>query len=99
MPAQGGYELLQLWEQIDEPPPGLGEKASPLYRLRRMLIRLSNSWQELLLFKRRDNVPTTNNLTEYAIGRYKLRTRTMRGVKSDQGRAAIFTLCRAGLLS
>lgn len=98
LPAQGGYELCQLWEQIDEPPPGPGEKASPLYRLRNLLIRLSNSWQELLLFTRRDDVPTTNNLSEYAIGRYKLRTRTMRGVKSAQGRATIFALCHAGLL-
>ena len=45
------------------------------------------------------HVPAANNDCEYAIGRYKLRTASMRGVKSAQGRAAIFTLCHVNLLA
>jgi len=38
-------------------------------------------------------------LAEYVFGRFKLRTRSLRGLKSETGRDAIFTLCHAGLLS
>ena len=45
------------------------------------------------------SVPTTNNLTEQGIGRYKIRVKTMRGVKSALGRETIFHLTHARLLA
>lgn len=99
LPPEGGHLLCNAWQQIEEPPPREGEEATPLYRFRLMLIRLSNAWHEYRLFARRSDVPTTNNPTEYAMGRYKLRRASMRGVKSETGNLAIFQLCHAGLLS
>jgi len=42
MPPDGGYRLFELYHPINAPPPQLGEKATPLHRFRRMLIRLSD---------------------------------------------------------
>jgi len=64
-----------------------------------MLIRLSDHWHEYLLHTRRRGVPTTNDFTEHAIGRFKVRTKTMRGIKSEAGRNAIFTPCNASLVA
>lgn len=54
--------------------------------------RLSQTWHRILLHQRRPDVPSTNNPSEQVIGRYKIRVKTMRGVKSAAGREAIFHL-------
>ena len=87
------------WEQIDEPTPREVEQAAPRYRLRLVPIRLSNTWHDILLYNRPPGVPATSNRTEYAIGRYRTRTRMMRRVKSALGRQTMFALCHVGLLS
>jgi len=92
LPPDGGYRLFQLWDRIGEPPPAAGEQATPLYRLRRMLIFISDHWQEYVLYHRRPEVPSTNNATERSIGRAKVRMKTMYGVKSTTGRDTIFEL-------
>lgn len=99
LPSDGGYRLFEAWQQIHEPPPQPGDTATPEHRLRRLLIRLSNHWQRILLHQRRPDVPSTNNCTEQGIGRYKIRVKTMRGVKSALGREAIFYLTHARLLA
>lgn len=99
LPPDGGYRLFEAWQQIDAPGPKEGEQASSEYRLRLLMLRLSNSWQNILLHQRRPDVPATNNPSERAIGRYKIRVKTMRGVKTAHGREAIFNLCHAGLVA
>lgn len=99
LPPDGGYRLFEAWQQIDAPGPAAGEQASPEYRLRLLMLRLSNAWQNILLHQRRSDVPATNNPSEQAIGRYKIRVKTMRGVKTADGREAIFHLSHAGLVA
>jgi len=64
-----------------------------------MLIRLSNAQHDSRLFIRRADVPTTNNLTEYAIGPCKLQRASIRGEKTERGNLAIFQLSHPGMLS
>jgi hypothetical protein len=99
LPPDGGYQLSRAWEAVEAPPPKEGQTATPLYRLRLLLLHLSRIWMDLLLHQRRADVPATHNRTENAIGAYKTRTRTMRGVKSPAGRQAMFHLRHARLLS
>lgn len=99
LPADGGYRLFDAWSQIKAPPTRPGEPDPPEQRLKRLMLRLSNRWQALLLHQRRSDVPATNNPSEQAIGRYKIRVKTMRGVKSAAGRTAIFHLCHARLVA
>lgn len=99
LPPDGGYQLSRAWEALEAPSPKPGQTATPLYRLRLLLQHLSRIWQDLLLHQRRLDVPATNNRTENAIGRYKNRARSMRGVKSAAGRQAMFQLRHANLVS
>jgi hypothetical protein len=56
-----------------------------LEQLRDLLLRLSERWQDYCTFQHEPEVPWTNNLTEQAIGRMKMRARTVRGYKSWPG--------------
>ena len=51
--------------------------------LRRMRVELSGKWRALLCYRRRGDVPWTNNVTERAIGGSKIRYKTVRGYKSE----------------
>ena len=51
--------------------------------LRRLCVELSEKWRALLCHRRRRDVPWTNNVTERAIGRSKIRRKTARGRKSE----------------
>ena len=53
--------------------------------LRRPRVDLSAKWRALLCRRRRGDVPRTNNATERAIGRSKIRSKTARGCKSETG--------------
>lgn len=89
----GGHELYKLWEAMsDAKPPGEGEKASPAYRLRQLILRLSEHWSDYLLYQRQPDVPTTNNQTEYGFSRGKTRFKSFRGVKSKETFEAMFFL-------
>ena len=51
--------------------------------LRRMRVELSGKWRALLCHRRRGDVPWTNSVTERAIGRSKIRYKTVSGYKSE----------------
>ena len=48
-------------------------------------MELSAKWRALLCHRRRGDVPRTNNVTERAIGRSKIRYKTVWGYKSESG--------------
>ena len=84
LPPDGGKQLLDLYRQI----PGhlkWGQERTPLDELRLMLIRISESWERYTTFFHDPGIPWTNNRTEQAIGRMKMRARTVRGYKTEQG--------------
>ena len=76
LPAAGGLELLRLERLVRN-----AEDQS----IRRPRVELSNKWRALLCHRRRWDVPWTNNMTERAMGRSKVRYRTVRGYKSESG--------------
>ena len=59
-----------------------------LEQLRDLLLRLSQDWHRYCAFQSEPQIPWTNNSTERAIGRMKMRARTVRGYKSWQGMQA-----------
>jgi len=97
LPPEGSRRLFELWKQIPERRTGRDGELSPLDQLRLLLIRLSEHWNSYRLFDWQTDVPWTNNGTEQAIGRMKMRARTVRGYKSWQGMQAGLLLSGAGL--
>jgi transposase-like protein len=97
LPPEGSRRLYELWRQIPERREGQGQPLSPLSQLRALLIRLSEHWQSYRVFDWDKDVPWTNNLTEQAIGRMKMRSRTVRGYKSWSGMSAALMLAGSGL--
>jgi transposase-like protein len=97
LPAEGSTRLFELWKQIPERQVGQTGARSPLLQLRHLLIRLSERWHKFRVFDWHRDVPWTNNGTEQAIGRMKMRSRTVRGYKSWQGMQAAFLLTGSGL--
>lgn len=77
LPSQGGRVLLSLERRVRRSPP-----------LRRLVVDLSQRWPALLCHRRRQDVPATNNRTEQAIGKSKVRYKTVRGYKSVKGALA-----------
>jgi transposase-like protein len=85
LPPDGGARLLALWQALHAiPHPPAGPHA-PELRLRALLLRLSEQWASYRVAASHADVPATNNRTEQAIGRIKLRSRTVRGYKSADG--------------
>lgn len=82
----------------DFPPWGeraLRELAKTLRRnvaWRRFLSDLAEKWQSLRRYQENPAVPSTNNVTERAIGRSKVRYKTVRGFKSQEGMLNLFAL-------
>jgi len=74
-----------LWKQIPERGTGQEGPRSPLEQLRHLLLRLSEHWPNYRVFDWQKGVPWTNNGTEQVIGRMKIRSRTVRGYKSEAG--------------
>lgn len=84
-PADGGAQLLDIWHTLqDLPHPRTGAR-TPEARLWLLTLRLSEQWQSYRVAARRSEVPRTNNRSEQAIGRLKMRARTVRGYKSGDG--------------
>jgi len=85
LPPDGSKRLFALWKQL----PGRRSKPDQarlaLEQLRDLLLRLSQDWQRYCVFQSEPQVPWTNNPTERAIGRMKMRARTVRGYKSWPG--------------
>lgn len=96
LPPEGSRRLLELYKQIPERFSASGER-TPLEQLRLLLIRMSEHWESYCIFAWQKDVPWTNNRTEQAIGRMKMRARTVRGYKSWQGMQAGLLLSGTGL--
>jgi transposase-like protein len=97
LPPEGSKRLFELWKQIPGRQSGPDQPRLPLEQLRNLLIRLSEHWGSYRVFDWDKDVPWTNNGTEQAIGRMKIRSRTVRGYKSWQGMQAAFLLTGSGL--
>jgi len=50
-----------------------------------ILLRITEKWRDLTLYERREGVPRDNNFTERSICRTKIRYKTTRGLKSEEG--------------
>lgn len=84
LPIEGSRRLLELFRLFPEPfTPTTDGARSPLEQLRLLLIRLSDHWPTYRIFDWQQDVPWTNNGTERVIGRMKMRSRTVRGYKSE----------------
>ena len=74
LPEGGGREMLDMERRV---------RAEPA--LRRLVVELCEKWRSLLCHRRVRGMPQTNNCTERAIGRSKVRYKTVRGYKSVDG--------------
>jgi len=97
LPVEGSRRLLELWKQIDEPRSGRDQPNSPVDKLRDLLIRLSNHWENYRIFDWQPEVPWTNNTTEQVIGKLKVRSRTVRGYKTEAGMLAGLLAAASGM--
>ncbi len=87
---EGGTRMGRLhrgYSSWASPPERRGEEASAAYRMRMLTLELWNKWPKLLLHLSRPELDMdgTNNASERAIGRSKVRYKTMRGNKSEDG--------------
>jgi len=97
LPIEGGKRLFELWKQVTVPRAHPSQPLSAVDELRQLLIRLSDHWDSYRVFDWQPDVPWTNNATEQAIGRMKMRSRTVRGYKSWPGMQAGLMLAGMGL--
>ncbi len=77
LPVDGGRQLMALEPKVRRAPP-----------LRRVVVDLIQRWPALVLHQGKPWVPATNNRTEQAIGKSKVRFKTVRGFKSVAGALA-----------
>jgi len=77
LPRDGGDQLLRLERRVRRAPP-----------LRRLVVDLIGRWPALVYHQDRPWVPATNNRAEQAIGKSKVRFKTVRGFKSVAGALA-----------
>jgi transposase-like protein len=85
LPPDGSQTLYALWKQLPGRRSKRNQSRSALEQLRDLLLRLSQDWHRYCTFQSEPEIPWTNNSTERAIGRMKMRTRTVRGYKSWPG--------------
>ncbi len=93
----GSQRLYALWKQLPGRRSPQEQTRSPLELLRNLLLRLIADWPSYCTFQSEPQVPWTNNLTEQAIGRMKMRARTVRGYKSWPGMQAGLLLAGTSL--
>src|SRR3972149_5144484 len=96
LPPEGSKRLYELWKQLPGRQSALDQPRLPLEQLRDLLIRLSEHWLSYRVFDWQKDVPWTNNGTEQVIGRMKMRSRTVRGYKSQLGMWAALLLGGSG---
>lgn len=89
LPEEGGARMGRLHRNCSwaSAPERKGEKASAAYRMRMLTLELWEKWRKLGLYRARPELGLdgTNNASERAIGRSKVRYKTMRGHKSMEG--------------
>ena len=98
LPPDGSHTLYALWKQLPGRRSLPSQARSAMEQLRDLLLRLSEHWHSYCTFQSEPEVPWTNNATERAIGRMKMRARTVRGYKSWPGMESGLMLagCDAG---
>lgn len=103
MPAKGDERLLELWQKVQKEcgHRKRREQDTPLQSLARLILQLIENWRKYRLYLTEKGaelgVPATNNRTEQMIGNGKVRSRTVRGYKSQAGVLAAFMVCAARL--
>jgi transposase-like protein len=85
LPPDGDRQLYALWKRITVRRTSRSGALSALEQLRDLVLRLSERWEEYCTFQHEQDIPWTNNATEQAIGRMKMRARTVRGYKTWAG--------------
>ena len=85
-PSLEGEKRLYSW--YEEEVKRNGSKT----KLAQFLLYLVNRWRDITTFKRFPSIPLTNNHTERAIIGSKVRYRTTRGLKSEEGVLNFFSL-------
>jgi hypothetical protein len=98
LPPDGAQQFYQLYRQVKAPPRVRDQPMSSLARLQRLLLRFSEYWPKYRLFLEQDDVPATNNATERAIGRWRIRSRSVRGFKTWPGLVNAFKLCNSPIV-
>jgi transposase-like protein len=91
-PAGAESRLFAIWKEL-QVRRVKEMKTSALYRLRLLVLRLQENWQKYTLDQAQSGVPPTNNATERAIGRWRVRSHSTRGFKSWDGLEASFLVC------
>lgn len=97
LPFDGSKTLYALWKQLPGRRSKPNQAHSPLEQLRDLLLRLGEDWHRYCTFQAEPEVPWTNNATEQAIGRMKMRARTVRGYKSWNGMQSGLLLASSSL--
>lgn len=97
LPLEGSRRLFELWKQIPARRAGRDLPLSPLDQLRQLLLRLSEHWANYRVFDWQAEVPWTNNGTEQVIGRMKMRSKTVRGYKTEDGMLAGLMIAGSGI--
>jgi hypothetical protein len=93
LPQNGPHLLHLLWKRIVIPPGPRTPISDAVARLRLLVLKMAENWQQYALFLAEEGVPTTNNATERAIGCWRTRSKTTRGFKSLEGLTAAFLIC------
>ena len=83
LPSDGDRQLLDLYRML--PGKASIHEHTAVDALRHLLIRVSDSWDRYTAFLHDPGIPWTNNLSEQAIGKMKMRARTVRGYKTTPG--------------
>jgi transposase-like protein len=104
LPEKGDERLLELWQKLQQECGWRKRRAqnTALQSLARLILQLMENWRGYRLYLTEQGaqlgVPATNNLTEQMIGNGKIRSRTVRGYKSQGGALAAFVVCAARLV-
>ena len=98
LPPDASKTLYALWKQLPGRRSLPSQARSAMEQLRDLLLRLCDHWQNYCTFQSEPQIPWTNNATEQAIGRMKMRARTVRGYKSWQGMQAGLLLAGSSII-
>lgn len=93
LPENAPHLLHLMWKRILIPAGPRTPQGDAVARLRLLVLKIAENWSQYSLFLTAEGVPTTNNATERAIGRWRIRSKTTRGFKSLAGLTAAFLIC------
>lgn len=96
-PPEAKKRLFELWQALPA-RRSKDQMTSPLYRLRLLILRLSEKWNQYTFDQSVADVPPTNNGTERAIDKWRIRSHSMRGFKSWAGLEGAFLLCGSQII-